>query len=368
MILKTDEHWQFAFKFWITAMILAAVAWFTITILPILALFLVAFLIVYIVLPFVKFLAQKNIPYILSTLISFLVIVFFIALFFYTFIPGIVNEMKFLTTYVTTDLLPFFNNFVRQIEDFDSRFDFQISQNLTQFMSSVLEEIPKYVQRALENLSTFTLAFFSGVGSVVIVFFLLFYMLVYVEKARDQVKLVFPTIYHERIGYILDVINQKVGAYIRGTALKCMIVGVLTGTALSIAGLPFAIMFGFIAGLFNVILYIGPVVAAIPAVLLSFTPDTPHFILIVIIYVIIQLIDGMLLTPLLLGKAVDLNPFTIIVVILIGGQLAGIVGIIISIPIVAIGKVLFNHYYLKNLDHQRPPCVLEENDILDEVE
>ena len=366
MNIKTDEHWQFAFKFWITALLLAGAAWFTITIMPILALFLVAFLIVYIILPLVKFLTRKKIPYILSTFLAFIVIVFFIALFFYIFIPGIVDEMRFLTTYVTTDLLPFFNDFVKQMEDIDTRFDFQFSQNLTQFFTSVLEEIPQYVQRALENLSSFTIALFSGVGSVVIVFFVLFYMLIYVEKAREQITLLFPSIYHERIGYILDVINEKVGAYIRGTALKCLIVGVLTGIALSIIGLPFAIMFGFIAGLFNIILYIGPVVAAVPAVLLSFTPDTPHFIVVIIVYVAIQLIDGMILTPLLLGKAVDLNPFTIIVVILIGGQLAGIFGIIISIPIMAIGKVLFNHYYLKNLDHAQAPCVLEENDVIDE--
>ena len=125
-------------------------------------------------------------------------------------------------------------------------------------------------------------------------------------------------------------------------------------------------MLGFIAGILNIILYIGPVVAAFPAVLLSFTPETPHFLIVVIVYVAIQLIDGTILTPLLLGKAVDLNPFTIIVVILIGGQLAGIVGIIISIPLVAIGKVLFNHYYLKNLDHLQPNCVLEENEVLDD--
>ncbi len=346
-----DNHWSFAFKFWIAAIAVAAMGWLIIRLFPILSMFVISFLIVYTILPLVKYLAAQRIPYFVSIIISFICVVFVITAFFYIFIPGVLEEAKFLTTYVSTDIMPFINDLVSQMEQFDTRYNLQISQNIAQFFSSALEEIPTYIQRVLENLSTFTLAVFSGVGTVVIVIFVLFYLLIYMEKAKEQIILFFPRSYHERIGYVLDVIDEKVGAYIRGTALKCLIVGVLTGIAISIIGLPFAIMLGFIAGLLNIILYIGPFIAAVPAVLLSFAPDTPHFLLVITVYVAVQLIDGMILTPLLLGKAVDLNPLTIVVVILIGGQLAGIFGIIISIPIAAIGKVLFYHYYVKKLEH-----------------
>lgn len=358
-----DKQWRFALKFWITAMALAAAAWLIIQLFPILSLFMISFLIVYTILPLVKYLAARKTPYFVAIIISFLCIVFVITAFFYIFIPGVVEEMKFLTTYLYSDLIPFINDLIGQMEQFDTRYNLQISQNIAQFFSSFLEEIPTYIQGTLENLTSFTMAVFSGVGAVIIVFFVLFYMLIYVEKAREQVTLIFPSVYHERIGYVLDVINEKVGAYIRGTAVKCVIVGLFTGVALSIIGMPFAIMLGFIAGLLNIILYIGPVVAAVPAVLLSFAPDTPHFLLVITVYVGVQLLDGVILTPLLLGKAVDLNPLTIIMVILIGGQLAGIFGIIISIPIVAIAKVLFYHYYVKNLEHvANPECDKQEAD------
>jgi predicted PurR-regulated permease PerM len=99
--------------------------------------------------------------------------------------------------------------------------------------------------------------------------------------------------------------------------------------------------------LLNIIVYVGPYLAAIPAVILSLTPDTPSIIVIIILYVVIQAADAFLLVPLLLGKAVDLRPFTIIVSLLIGGQLLGIIGIILAIPIAATLKVVIYHYYLK---------------------
>jgi len=112
-------------------------------------------------------------------------------------------------------------------------------------------------------------------------------------------------------------------------------------------GMPFAILLGITAGLFNIILYIGPFAAAIPALLLSIMPATPSFFLVVLLYLIVQILDAFLFTPLFLGKATDLSPLTVVVAILIGAQLWGVLGIILAIPITATLKVLLDHYYLK---------------------
>jgi predicted PurR-regulated permease PerM len=123
-----------------------------------------------------------------------------------------------------------------------------------------------------------------------------------------------------------------VGSFIRGSIVRCTIVGIVTGVVLAIIGMPYALLLGIIAGLFNFILYIGPYIAAVPAVLLSFSPLTPSPLIIIIVYVIIQVLDGMLLAPFVLGRIVRLKPITVIVSILAGGQLAGLLGMVLAVP------------------------------------
>ena len=156
--------------------------------------------------------------------------------------------------------------------------------------------------------------------------------------------------------HILGIVDQKVGAFIRGTLMKSLFVGVLTGGGLAIAGLPFAIMLGALAGIFNIVLYIGPVLAAVPGLLLSLLPGSPNFFIVLAAYVIPQIFDGFVFTPVFLGKAADLSPLTVITVILIGGQLAGIAGIILAVPLGAILKVLLVDYYLaRNIAPPKEP-------------
>ena len=128
--------------------------------------------------------------------------------------------------------------------------------------------------------------------------------------------------------------------------MKCLFVGLLTWLGLTLLGMPFALMLGILAGAFNIILYIGPVVATIPALLLSIMPDTPNFFLVMLLYILVQILDAFVFTPVFLGKATDLSPLTILITILIGGQLMGLLGIILAIPITATLKVLLAHYYL----------------------
>ena len=143
----------------------------------------------------------------------------------------------------------------------------------------------------------------------------------------------------------MGVIDAKVGAYLRGNVARCTLVGIATGLGLYFIGMPFALMLGVLAGVLNLIVYIGPYLAAAPAIPIAlsqspagynwpsyrFKPSMPSP------------------TPLLLGKAVDIHPFSVIIAILIGGRLLGILGILLAIPMAATLKVLFNYYYLRKL-------------------
>ena len=106
--------------------------------------------------------------------------------------------------------------------------------------------------------------------------FLVFYLVQDIEKAKANLTLLFPRIYQHEVARVLGLIDQKVGAYIRGTILKCAFVGLFTWVGLLILGMPFSLIFGLLAGVLNIILYIG-LLAALPALLLSLVPGTLGF-------------------------------------------------------------------------------------------
>ena len=144
-------------------------------------------------------------------------------------------------------------------------------------MSEFISEIPSYTQSLLNHLTTFFMKLFSRIWIGFALVFLVFYLVQDIEKAKANLTLLFPRIYQHEVARVLGLIDQKVGAYIRGTILKCAFVGLFTWVGLLILGMPFSLIFGLLAGVLNIILYIGPVLAALPALLLSLVPGTLGF-------------------------------------------------------------------------------------------
>jgi len=346
-----DRDLKLAFKISLSFFTIIFIIWLLIQLAPIIALFMVALLIVYFMSPVMKLFIDKKIPPFLSALLTFILLLIFISLLFYAIIPGMLSELGDMATYLSEYEVPDIDTIVfqpiwRELENIDSRFNLQLTQTISELTTSFFEGLPQYFEDLLGGLGAISVAFFSGLWSVLVLIFILFYLLIEKENVKKRFTHLFPHMYHQEVGHVISVIDQKVGAYVRGTIVRCFCVGILTGIILSIIGMPFALMLGVIAGALNIIIYIGPFVAAIPAVLFSLAPGTPHFLLIIGVYLAVQAVDAFVLTPYLLGKAVDLSPLTVITTVLIGAHLAGLLGIIIAIPIAAIFKVLLNHYYL----------------------
>ncbi len=345
-----DRDWKFAFKLAVAGMVILALAWLLVMILPVITYFIMAFIIFYSIVPLTKILVDKKIPPALAALASFAIVLLFLGLLFYLIIPGMIGELKALTDYLTREFIPDFMVLMEELEEMDRRLNLQLAEPVTDFFTQFVQELPSTVQIVLQRLTGITLDVLSQLWAVVVIVFIVFYLLIVQEKIRRDLPRLFPQVYRNEVSYVIGIVDKKVGAYIRGTILRCIIVGLLTGTALYIAGMPFAFVLGVLAGVLDVIVYIGPFMAAIPAVLFSLVPGTPHILVIIVIYVAIQLVESMVLTPLLMGKAVDLNPLTVIAAILIGGRLGGLLGIIISIPLAAVLKVLLHHYYINPME------------------
>lgn len=342
----TDRETRLALKIVLFAAAVFILLWAIVKLAPVIALIIIAIFIVYTINPLVNFLISIKVKPLLAAMISSLMILLVIFFFFYLLIPGLIAEVRQLLIFLTSELTRDLPAIIAELENLDQRFNLQLTDTLIEYSNQFVRQAPGNVQILLRNLTAVSMGVVTRIWIMLALVFLVFFLVQDLDKARHNLMLLFPQIYKENVVHILSTIDEKVGAYIRGTLLKCAFVGLLTWVGLSILGMPFALMLGILAGAFNIILYIGPFAAAVPAVMLSIMPDTPSALLVIILYIFVQILDAFLFTPLFLGKATDLSPLTVIVIVLIGAQLMGLLGIILAIPITATFKVLLVHYYL----------------------
>ncbi len=339
-----DKEWRCALKLVLAAAGTVILIRIIVKLAPVIGLMAVAVLIVYCLIPFVRFLTGKKLKPFWASAITSTAIIIIIVIFFYLLVPGLIGELRQLSRFTTTE---YYHDLLKIIDNLENRFGFPLTKTFFDYTAGLINQIPLYTQNLLNHLVSFFMKLFSNIWIGFGLVFLVFYLVQDIEKAKSNLTDLFPRIYQQEVTRVLGVVDQKVGAYIRGTLLKCLLVGLFTGLGLFLWGMPFSLMLGLLAGGLNIILYIGPVLAAVPALLLSLVPGTPGFIPVIAVYIIVQTLDAFVFTPVFLGKAVDLSPLTVIVVILIGGQLLGVLGVILAIPIAAILKVLISSNYLQ---------------------
>ena len=142
-------------------------------------------------------------------------------------------------------------------------------------------------------------------------------------------------------------INDQIAHYLRARILEAAIVGLVVLAGLMAIGFPYATVLAIFAGVTNLIPYIGPIVGAVPAVIIALINQESQFLLFVVVavYAVAQLIDMFILIPLVVAKIVDLHPVTVILAVIIGAQLLGVLGMLISIPVFSAIKVTFVSVY-----------------------
>jgi putative permease len=136
-------------------------------------------------------------------------------------------------------------------------------------------------------------------------------------------------------------INEQLGGFIRARLFEAGIVGFVVWLGLAAVGFPYAILLAIFAGLTNLIPYIGPIIGAIPAILIGLVTGLSGWVLLAVagVYAAAQLIDNFLVIPLVVARIVNLHPVAVVIVIIVGAQMAGILGMIISIPVACILKI-----------------------------
>ena len=212
---------------------------------------------------------------------------------------------------------------------------------------NIQNEINELLADFTKQMISFAANLVSIISTVVIIPFVTFFLL---KDGRDMKKLFIsyiPNRYFEMSLNVLHKMDLQLGGYLRGQFIEAFVVGMLAILALWILGVKYFILIGIFAGLANLIPYVGPVAGAVPAMLVAITngADLSMIIYIAVAFVIIQLIDNILMQPLVLSKSVNLHPLIIVFAVLIGGKIFGLLGMLLAVPVAGILKVTSSEIY-----------------------
>lgn len=199
---------------------------------------------------------------------------------------------------------------------------------------------------ALQQFSSTVTSFVGSVGAGAIVLVLTFYMVVEEESVSRAFRSIAPQEYQPYFSQLFARMRGKIGAWMRGQILLGLIVGVLTFVGLLILDVRYALVLALIAGILEIIPYLGPILSAIPAVLLTVIDSPSKGLFVLLLYVIVQQIENNILVPRVMQRVAGLNPIVSIVALMIGLKLGGVVGSIFAIPVaMMISVVLEDLFY-----------------------
>jgi|Deesub1362B_J571_1020462.scaffolds.fasta_scaffold06102_3 predicted PurR-regulated permease PerM len=192
------------------------------------------------------------------------------------------------------------------------------------------------------RLLKFAIGILSAFSNLLIIPFITFFLLKDGPAFKKRVIQAVPNRYFEMVLNLIYKIEQQLGGYIRGQLIDAFLVGILSIIALSILGVPYYILIGALAGLANLIPYFGPVVGAVPAIVVSLmhNPSFSIVLWIAVAFAIVQLIDNIVISPLVVARSVNIHPLIVIVVVLIGERLLGVLGMLLAVPVTAILNVI----------------------------
>lgn len=181
----------------------------------------------------------------------------------------------------------------------------------------------------------------SKVVSIVLTPILTLYFLVDKDYFKEKIEKLIPLKYRKDILYLASTIDFSLSKFIKGRLLMSLYVGIATSIMLFILGIEFPVVIGFITGLFDIVPYIGPFVGYLPAVFFAAVSKPIKAVWVSILFVIIQWVENNILAPKIIGENMGMHPMIILLSIIIGGGIFGVFGMIISVPFVAIVKIIF---------------------------
>ncbi len=218
------------------------------------------------------------------------------------------------------------------------------------------DEVAEQALHALSQALSYSGVLLRGGFAVAVVLLMSFFWTIHEEQTIRSTLLFFPVDRRQAGGELVEAILGKVGAYVRGESLLCLIVGCMSFVAYLLIGLPHALVLAIAAGILEAVPVFGPLLGAIPPLLLALSIDPQLMIWVVVAAVIIQQSENYLLVPRIMGHSVGVHPVVTLLAIAGFTALAGVAGAVLAIPMAAIIQLLMERLFLgaAALEPQRP--------------
>jgi len=244
-----------------------------------------------------------------------------------------------------------YNDAIGLVESFSPSWKATIESSLKNLGAEVILVVQEGVVATARTISS-TVSFIIG---LVVIPFWLFYILHDESQVKSGIMQALPRQLRPDMSCMASLIDDVLSAYIRGQLLLCLFVGTMATISLLAIGVPFALLLGLIAGIFEALPYVGPILGAIPAVVVALLSDPGSALWVAIAFLAIQQVENLVLVPRISGKSVKLHPAMVMVVLVIGNELAGFWGMLIAVPTTAVIRDVFKYLYLRFLDEPLLP-------------
>ncbi|MCI5553165.1 MAG: AI-2E family transporter [Tenericutes bacterium] len=305
--------------------------------------------------PFVKKLKKKGIRRSFGAIIIYVIFLLLLAIIIGSIIPILIKQMNEFAASLPSifdsmkiwinDLFDKLNN----IEGIDAiAMKEEVFRKIETIGVSVTSSLPEMLLNGVKT-------FFSGIGTFIVGLIIGFYLLVSFDNANELLITWLPKKMQNDTRDLLNEVNTSLRKFIRGAFYDCGLVFVVTSLGFIIVGLKSPLLFGLFCGITNVIPYAGPYIGGAPAVIVGFTQGPVTGILTLLTIVVVQFLEGNLLQPVIMSKTTKLHPVTIMLGLLIFGHFFGIIGMVLSTPIIAACKTVALYFIEKYelLSYQR---------------
>ncbi|MCA0992819.1 AI-2E family transporter [Pseudalkalibacillus hwajinpoensis] len=297
--------------------------------------FLIASLITYLLHPIVEKIHKEGLPRGVAVLLIYL-------LFFggtgYAIVKGIPHIVK--QSQELMENVPMFIDMYRDAVHHTYDFTANLPPALQEKVDQSFQDAEDAVNHTLTLAIEIAKKLLSSIFIIMIIPFIVFYLLKDFEDLKKIAWRVTPPKWRIPGRNVLIRIDESLGNYIRGQFFVISVLGVLAALGFWLIKLPYAILLGIIVGVTDIIPYFGPFLGAAPALLIASTVSVKMTLVTIIVIIVLQFIESNILSPYIVGKSLHIHPVVIIFGLLAGGEIAGVIGLILAVPVLAVLKAL----------------------------
>ncbi|MGE5298084.1 MAG: AI-2E family transporter [Acidobacteriaceae bacterium] len=298
-------------------------AWFLFLIKDILLLLLISIIISSAMDPLADALRKRHIPRSISVLLVYILFLGVVGFIIYLLIPPISEQIKEISN------TNFFADIVSKLGLYRENL------NHLGFGTSLENSVRQWLGGFSTTLFNTTRGVVTGFFSAITVLVISFYLTIEENGVKNIIKQLTPFKHQAYVAGLITKIQKKIGYWVLGQAILSFVIFALTFIGLSILKVKFALVLALVAGLLEIVPYIGPFISLLPGAFFAFIQSPTLALFVIILYIVVQQIENHIIVPVVMSKSVGLNPVVVILGVLVGATLGGILGAILAVPVIS---------------------------------